>query len=264
MRAAHAAAFGVMCAAAACLFPDVSDLEHPFETPDATTTDAGVDAKLDGTTTSDASDAAVSPCTSQHTFCDDFDHGALGGAWDSKQTSSGLALSSSAVTAPFALEATASNGDAPALVKHFDGANHTHVEFDAMVQSTGDVSNIEVDLVSFIMDDSPDPYDFTVLDMMRWQGESQIEQYLEQADGGSTGQDLAFAETFASWHHLALDFDFSKQTFTAAVDGVPVQSISLAPTLGETGYTVYLGVAYSDTTSSPWKIFIDDFTLDQE
>jgi len=262
MRAARALAVVAAGVAGACgLFPDVSPLESDAGVEagvDANGSDARADAPID------AAEASTSPCDAQHTFCDDFDTGALGAKWDSTDVESGpMMLATTAVSPPYSLEAqTSSSGETTALVKHFDAANHTHVEFDALVQTPGNVSNTEVDLFSMVFDDAPAPYNFAVVDFQRWEGESQIEEYVEAPDGGSAGQDLPFTEIFASWHHVALDFDFTQQSFTAAVDGVVVQAMSLDPTIPETGYSVSLGVAYVNDKDG-WSVFIDNFTLDQ-
>ena len=138
----------------------------------------------------------------------------------------------------------------------------TRTSSRALVQAPSDPTNAEVDLIDFQLDSEPSPYNFGVLDVMRYENESQIEQYLQSDDAGNTGQDLAFAELFTAYHHIGIDIDFSNQTFDVSVDGVPEQSLSFSPNLAECGFTVYLGVGYPDTTN-PWNVFIDNFVLDQ-
>ena len=266
-------ASGLLAASACGLFPDLSPLTSTTDA--STSTDAKsdvaqpVDAKSDAPIVNDAgadtsADVFVSPCAAQHTFCDDFD-GPFGAKWDTSEVNSGpLGASTNSVSGD-SLKAVAianGNGDDSALLKHFASATHTHIEFDALVQAPSTTTNDEVDLVGLVLDNAPAPYTFGVLDMMRYEDSSEIEEYCDNPDA-STGQDLAFTETFVSWRHVALDIDFgSAQKFTVAIDGTQVQQIDLSPHFDATGYTLYLGVAYT-STNDPWTVFIDNFVLDQ-
>lgn len=276
MRLWRATSFGVfVVAASACgLFPDLSPLtSEDASTPaDAKsdvvpTGDAKSDAPIpnDAGTgdAADAADAFVSPCTAQHTFCDDFD-GPFGAKWDTSEIMSGPLGGSTNAVSGSSLKAVAipnGNGDDSALLKHFGSATHTHIEFDALVQSPATTTGDEVDLIGLTVDSAPAPYTFGVLDMMRYEDSSQIEEYCDNPDA-STGQDLAFTETFASWRHVALDINFGTQKFTVSINGTQVQHIDLTPSFSATGYTVYLGVAFTSTNDT-WTVFIDNFVLDQ-
>jgi len=273
MRAWRVALLGF----AACgLFPDVASLSGSdagdaavedvvvLDAPQETSEEAAVDAP------SDASDASVSPCASQHLFCDDFDQTALGALWDEKVLKSGpLALSStSVVTPPNALEATAitnGSGDETALGKHFPAADHTHVEFDLLVVSPSDTSGTELDVADLVLDTPPSGYDYADFDLQRWQGATQLEEYMQGADGGPNGgQDLPVTETFASWRHVALDLDFPNQTFSLALDGASVTSFAMSPAAPKCGFSLYVGVGYVEGANDDWNVFVDDVVVDQQ
>src|ERR1700690_4002305 len=108
---------------AACLFPDLSVLSGDASTTSDATVDAAIDAVSDAAPPNETSvgDAHVSPCTMAHTFCDDFDQGALGATWGGVHSKPAPVLSSIAVTPPNALEAiiTSSSNDQSFVWKNF-------------------------------------------------------------------------------------------------------------------------------------------------
>jgi hypothetical protein len=259
--------------AAACgLFPDTSSLSGGDAGAADATTDVGVADAEAGTSDapSDApSDALVSPCSAAHTFCDDFDQTALGATWDEKILLSGpLALTSAKVVSPpNALQATAAakGGDETALGKAFPAANHTHVELDLLVASPANVTGTEVDVVDFVLDTPASGFAYGNFNLQRWQGITQLEEYMEPGDGGtSAGQDLQASETFSTWRHVALDLDFTNQTFAVAVDGMPVTSFAMNPPVAKTGFSMYVGVGYVGNANADWNVYVDNVVVDQQ
>jgi hypothetical protein len=261
--------------APACgLFPDVSSLSSSDGGVDVTTKDAPIEDAMDASDGGaadtaadvDADAAPRSPCLDQHLFCDDFDKVPLGQLWDGKMVKSGpLALATSTwVTPPNALEAIASSaGSETMLSKGFPSAQRTHVELDAMLSSPGDPTNVELDFVNFDFAVPPAGYSYGNVNLQRWQGAAQLEQYASGGDAGSTGQDLTFPNTFATWKHVALDLDFGAQQVVLTIDGVVLKTLTFAPALTQCALTLSVGVTYTEGTTTDWNVFIDNVVVDQ-
>ncbi len=221
-----------------------------------------------GDASGDGSDAKTSPCTAVHSFCDDFDHGALGATWDGVVVQSGPLVysTSNEITPPNSLEATGNATGSPTeLVKNFPSADHTHVEFDLMIQNPAVVQNAEVDFITIEATQPPSGIGFADLTFSRLGGTSNLGEYASPVDGGvAARQDLAISEAFGGWRHVALDLVFSAQTLELRIDGTLVQTLHFNPALTASPLKVSVGAAYVSGTSGDWDVFVDDFVVDQQ
>src|SRR5678815_5383821 len=98
------------------LFPDLGPLSGGDAGGSDAVADGTNDVSIDVTNDAPPSDAGLdvkkSPCTVQHTFCDDFDDGSFGAKWDNSDNGSGGTLSqtTNAVSPPYAFQATVPGG----------------------------------------------------------------------------------------------------------------------------------------------------------
>jgi hypothetical protein len=254
-------------AALACgLFPDVGTLEADGSAGDVTNGKDVVVIPSDGG--GDGGDAGfgLSPCTTTHTFCDDFDQGSLGAIWDQVATQSGPLVFSTTnfVTPPHALQAPATSAGSPSsLAKMIASANHVHVAFDAMVQAPSNTSQTEVDFATIELQKPPTGFGFCNIGVARVGGGTVVQQYASPLDAGSASVlDRNSTETFATWRHVEMDLVFSTQTFNLRIDGTVVATFTLNPAVPQTSTFISVGASYVANTHADWAVFIDNVVVD--
>ncbi|HEY1954001.1 MAG TPA: hypothetical protein VGH28_00265 [Polyangiaceae bacterium] len=268
MRAVRVAA-GLICIGfAACFFPDLGALSGNDAGPDGASDATANDAAVNDAAMNDAS-ADAGPCAAQHVFCDDFDDGPLGAKWDSPYLTDGGALGLTtvhAVTAPSALAATAAQtgpsveGEAE-LQKLLPAADHTRVQADVTVAAGASVS--ELDMIALIPKPPPPGSDYADFDIQLGKTTGYLEQYVHDTDGGESSQDLAVDASFAATRHVVLDVDFPSQTYALAIDGVPIQTMTLNPPMPKSPLELDVGIAYIESSQGTWTVFVDDVVVDQ-
>ena len=247
-----------------CLFPDLSalsgsDASTLDATSDVTTFDAPNDTKA-----SDAGlDVRTSPCTSPHTFCDDFDDGSLGATWDKTVNTGGsLSQSKNAISPPYSLQATAQAGGAYVLLQKFlPSANHIHYECDLMLAPGTDDGGFEVDY--FDLASKPTGYVSADLNLERLNSAGDIEEFghLSTMDAG-TYKDDKIAEQFGTWKHLTVDIDYTKGSLAMAVDGTTIDTMAMVPQLPAAQATLSVGITYTSGIKSVWTLYVDNVVVD--
>lgn len=258
-------AYAVVCVwmTACALLTDLGELSGPSDG----TTDAPSETSVSDVVEAGGDVARTSPCTAVHTFCDDFDDDAgLGAKWDGVLTGSGpLALSSAeVVTLPRSLQATGTVDGKTALVKNLPASNHTHIEFDLLIQAPQTTTGTEVDFITIEILQPPSPWGYADLGFSRQGGTCVLEEYESPTDGGvATRQDVSINETFGAWRHVALDLTFSTQKLAVTIDGTAITTMTFAQQLVISPLGIAVGAPFVANTSGAWNVFIDDFVVDQ-
>lgn len=259
----------VLAFVSACgLFPDLGALSgEDAGGSDATTDVSALDATNDTALDAPASDAGLdvkkSPCAQQHTFCDDFDDGSLGATWDKSDNSGGtLSQTTNAVSPPYAFQAQVSGSGHPyaLLEKYLPASQHVHYECDMIIlgaQST----NFEVDYFDFAF--APAGYTYGNFNMERLGDAGDIEQ-ISKANGADAEayHDDTITEAFTTWKHLVIDIDFTKGTFTAAVDGATIDAMTMTPPFAAANSTLSVGVTYTGGITTQWTVIVDNVVVD--
>jgi len=258
-----------------CLFPDLGPLSGDDAGGADATTDATKDvaldvtndvAKTDGAPSDAGADVKTSPCAVKHTFCDDFDDGGLGATWDNTNNGAGGTLSqtTNAVSAPYAFQAQVPGGGGhpwASLEKSFPASSHVHFECDMMIvgaQST----NMEIDYFDFAF--KPSGYSYGDFNIERDNPGGTVEEISQATTAdASTYNDDTITEELTTWKHLVVDIDFTKNTFTVAVDGATIDAMSMKPVLASAAATLGIGVTYvGGLTTGPWSVLVDNVVVD--
>jgi hypothetical protein len=267
----------LLASVSACgLFPDLGSLSGDAggndAAPDVTTQkDATPDVTNDTTTTDvtppgDAGlDVKTSPCTVKHTFCDDFDDGSIGAAWDKVANGVGgtVSQSTNAVSPPFAFQAQVPAGPGhpyAALEKDFPAAQHIHFEFDMIIIGS-QATDIEIDYFDFSFQPSGYIYgDFNL--ERRNPGGTSEEGSQTTLDASTKYNDDDLTEELTSWKHVVIDLDFGKSTYTVVVDGTTIDAMSMNPPLASAQGTFSIGATYTGALTSQWTIITDNVVVD--
>jgi hypothetical protein len=256
----------VLASVSACgLFPDLG----PLSGGDAGASDAAFDVTNDATNDAPPSDAGpdvkTSPCAAKHTFCDDFDDGALGATWDYPNNGLGgtLSQSTNAVTPPYAFQAQVP-GDAghpyAMLQKYLPASTHVHFECDLMIIGSQS-AQMEVDYFDFAF--KPSGYVYGDFNLEQLNPGGTVEQIARTtADAGNTYNDDNFASDFTTWKHIVVDIDYAKSTFTFIVDGTTVDAMSMKPPLASAQATLGVGITYVGGLTAPWTVLVDNVVVD--
>ena len=257
-----------------CLFPDLGPLSGDDAGGSDATTDATKDVALDVTNDvavdappSDAGpDVKKSPCAQQHTFCDDFDDGGLGATWDYTNNGGGGTLSqtTNAVSAPYALLTQVPGGGGhpyASLEKKLAASAHVHFECDMMIMGSQS-TNMEIDYFDFAFKPSGYSYGDFNLERNNPGGTSEEISQATTADA-STYNDDSLTEELTTWKHLVVDIDYTKSTFSVAVDGATIDAMSMKPPLASAAASLGIGVTYAGgLTTGPWSVLVDNVVID--
>lgn len=265
----------VFAPAAACLFPDLGDLQRdgssdvvvPSDAGDAAIADVTDAAPPEGAT--DAGNAGFCASSGAHALCEDFDEDAgLSGQFITNVTANAtLALDTTASTsAPNSLvtstPATNKTGDHSYIEHAFTGTASTitysfDVRFDAM-NATGSC------VFGAIIVDDGQP-DWHIVSVYTTSGYSALEQVFARPDGGTAYLDIPFTAplTAGKWSRLSITLDLVKQTVSATADGKSV----VVPTLLDTSWkpgppTIDLGFTYVASETQAWQARYDDVVFD--
>jgi hypothetical protein len=257
-----------------CLFPDLGPLSgDDAGNGDATSdvkgsdvsSDVTNDAALDGPPSDAGLDVKTSPCATKHTFCDDFDDGAVGATWDNIDNGVGGTLSqtTNAVSAPYALEAKVPSGPGhpyAMLQKYFPAAAHVHFECDLIIVGS-QATNMEIDYFDFSF--TPSGYVAGDFNLERNNPGGTVEEISQTtADASSSFHDDNMSEELGSWKHLVVDIDFTKASFTMTVDGQTVDAMSMTPPLSSAQATLSVGATYTGGLTAQWSVITDNVVVD--
>jgi hypothetical protein len=258
MRRALVAIFGVLVFAAGCLFPSLDGLGG---SGDAQTNEAAADAGGEA-----GFCASLSPPA---TFCDDFDHGALGATWTKTQLvgpGAVLELNPLARTPPSSLHSLVADsgaGGTASLVEALPGtANVIDYTFDLYVARKPTIEKVEICGVGVTI--GQDEYYVDVFLGPEDDANMEHDGPSGYVEGNSVplSQPLATGKWMnASWH-LVVAPDAGGPSATLEVDGQILFSASL-PSYGYAPGTPWVvgGIGYQPTTADGAEIYVDDVVV---
>jgi len=267
---------GAGCALiSACLFPSVGELtggtDAAIESAADTSVEASSDGGFDGGTCGDGSSLFCDKlCKTPTTFCEDFDHDQVFGAWQTTPTSQGGNVvydPSVSASPPRSAKCTTPGSSIneqvyAGLQRDFAGAARVVLDFDVRIEQP--TSSAETGLFQFTLYPTP-PYDYATAAVDILQTFS-VKQTTHLLDGGYMGNDTTFTDAavpFGAWHHVQLDMDFAGKTAKLAIDGQPVSTTAL-----NNGFmpgskaTLTIGQYYAYGPTPPLTIHIDDVVVD--
>jgi hypothetical protein len=263
-----------------------------------TAADSSIDAK-DAATTSDAStifDAASSPCTTAHAFCDDFDHPdafASTGTITPPLDGSMIRATTMSVSQPEAMLATVSaippgSTPLPSLSYTFSWTSHLNCEFDVKVvgYDTADPTSGGAQTYAAFFEASFNlPSSAPYLDyLVRWTAYSstmptQLLEFAQNKDemvafSGTVSQNANSSALGTSWAHVKAEF-VKDQTPDGGVSlNFGIDSITAPRPIGTvssplrvpsnfTQTTIYWGIPIAGAvTSGTWVSAIDNVFCD--
>ncbi len=246
--------------------------------------DAGSNASNDGSVAADAKrigeggstffppDAAASPCSTPHLFCDDFDTGdpaALATRWSSVLQMAGpLSLDTNLVASPpraLHLAAQPGTGKRASELRKIVATTTSvvHVELDMFSSGPGAGTWAEIDPVEVTMNPAPAGFDYHSVSLGTYPDGINFEYY--KSSGGTTAPGVTSKITlpFGKWVHLAVTIDYAASPHTAvlAVDGVTAAQLTIEGT-PPSSVEVALGATYSEKLAVDWTLGFDNVVVE--
>jgi hypothetical protein len=189
-----------------------------------------------------------------HTFCDDFDHAALGALWDAPQTSGALALDGAeSMSPPNSLRIRYGDGRVASMRKSFAGASRVRLAFDVRLDAAppGAVA------VATVSASGGDAY---VTLEYRPSGNLQLQICVQS--GCMTTQDVGALAT-DRFRHVLLDGDRRGGGVGVTLDGVQV-IVGAGPIPGQsvTAIIYEVGDGIPATGPNGGTIHVDNMVVD--
>jgi hypothetical protein len=223
----------------------------------------------------DAIAEASSPCVAPHTFCDDFDQGALGARWSSETSDAGyLSLDPSTWVSPpnsllaFVGPNRQANITVVGLSKIFAGsARGAHCEWDLMVDALS--STEEVEVFNFAIASATGDFAGYNLSVHLRSDLTKFIEFFGPGDGGAPGgsvHELASLPT-RTWSHVVVDLSFpggSTSAGSAAIslNFAPPTQLPLTPPLANLSQTLAMGVSGAYSGTQVWTVHDDNVFCD--
>jgi hypothetical protein len=223
----------------------------------------------------EASDGGLWPC--QHSFCDDFDHAALGALWDHAYEGSGtLALTTEFRSSPpYSLKASlpiidASVGMPSCLAKEMVRLPQGRAtRAFAQVQMRIDQAGLALGTNLFGIEANPPPPGYAAMGwfLQKSGGSFVFQEFRELSNGDSSGSSSKVVNlTFAGFTRISMDVDLSGAPFRARLfaDGALITTLSTPPVPldASTGFGMFVGFEWAEDVRSPWTVEYDDVFLD--
>src|SRR5207253_3108835 len=136
-------------------------------------------------------------------------------------------------------------------------ASHVHYECDLVILGAQDAGSMEIDYFDFAF--APTGYSYANFNMERLTSGGDIEQITTPTGADASDfHDDSIGEQLTTWKHLVIDIDFTKATFTAAVDGATIDVMTMTPPVTSASSTLSVGVTYAAGLTTQWSVLIDN------
>jgi hypothetical protein len=264
-------------AAVACV--SLGDLSGGGGAPDAGSELAPTPPPASGADGGDAARDADPRCPDHPNalFCDDFDHGPLGGTWSRREVADGGALTltgASFVTPPSALVATTEAepgtifGAANLQVDLGVPPRRVRMQFDLYLDAVGSRSAGVGDLV---LHEGLESYDIYLF-VHGGSPAAGLREDITFADGGGPAIEHALPGLLAvhTWTRVIIEADLGARTASVTLEvppGTPaspaLDHVAISPSITGTSFGAAGGIAYAGSPStSGWRVLVDDVVVE--
>jgi hypothetical protein len=195
-----------------------------------------------------------------HTFCADFETGALTDNWSIEQSAGTVAIDEGALLTTLNVGADQTQAQALHAVT---ATTSVRVELDMEVERGSDTTTKEVQPLRVTLLPAPSGYD-ALSASLDWTNQGPMLELESQVTGAPpiTPQ-TAIDGSLASWHHVIFDWDLPGGMVKLTLDGT-VAATANAPHVTAKSAQLRLGAAHVSGVTSAWQIRHDNVLVDAQ
>jgi hypothetical protein len=224
----------------------------------------------DGETLVD-SDAAASPCSVTHAFCDDFNAGGsdVTTRWTSaKQNAGPLTLDTTLFASPprgLKMALQPGTGKRVTEIRKQVDTTGSVVRVDLDLHSSGPSSSMwtEFDPVEIALEPAPPGYDYHALTIAMYSnGTATFEYFHSKGTTSSVVVAPQFVLPMGRWVHVSVvaDYSTSPGTGTISIDGAAAAQVAVGGS-SLTGIEVAVGATYTEQANIDWTFGFDNVVV---
>jgi hypothetical protein len=195
-----------------------------------------------------------------HTFCADFETGALTDNWSLEQSAGTVEVDEGALVTTLNVGA---DGVSAQAVHGVQLTSRVQVELDLEVDRGSDTTTAQVQPVRLTLLPPPSGYDALSVSVAVDDIGPAVEVESQPSGGAPATPQTAIAGSLAGWHHLRLEWSLANGSLTLTLDG-KTAAMAETPHVSAKSAQLQLGAASVTAVKSAWRIRHDNVLIDAD